>query len=144
MSEKSFNINGEPGDIPDELIYTGDGSNGTEDVIITDEVVAIVAVQAALATDFVASMSSNLAGSFVESLGVKNPTKGVIVHTDDGGKVILDLFVVVRYGSKISDVAWNIQENVKKEVENMTGAVVNAVNIHITGIDFTQKARKKP
>ena len=112
-----------------------------KDTIITDEVVAIVAAQAALATDSVASMSSNMASDIVESLGVRNPTKGVTVKTNEG-RVILDLFIIVKYGKKISDIAWNVQENVKKEVENMTGAVVESVNIHVSGVDFTQKAKK--
>ncbi|MBQ7444945.1 MAG: Asp23/Gls24 family envelope stress response protein [Clostridia bacterium] len=142
MSEKSFKIDGGPDSDPLDFYFTADNDDSTEDVIITDEVVAIVAGQAALDTDFVASMSSTVAGNIAESLGLKNPTKGVTVRTDDG-KVILDLYVVVRYGSRISDVAWNIQENVKKEVENMTGAVVDAVNIHITGVDFSQKPKKK-
>ena len=120
------------------------GAADAKDTIITDEVVAIVhghAAQAALATDSVASMSSNMAGDIVESLGVRNPTKGVAVRTNEG-RVILDLYIIVKYGKKISDIAWNVQENVKKEVENMTGAVVESVNIHVSGVDFTQKAKK--
>lgn len=141
MEEKSFKIDGETdGDYEDYSLLDYDG-NGAEDVIITDEVVAIVAGQAAMQTDYVAALSSSVAGSIAESFGIKNPTKGVTVRTKEG-KVVLDLYVVVKYGNKISDIAWNIQENVKKEVENMTGAVVDSVNIHITGIDF-QKPKKK-
>ena len=142
MGEKSFEINGNSDEEILEYELQADNDAGTEDVIITEEVVAIVAGQTAISTDYVASMSSTVAGNIVESFGVKNPNKGVTVRTKDG-KVILDLYVIVRYGAKISDVAWNIQENVKKEVENMTGAVVDSVNIHITGVDFSPKPKKK-
>ena len=40
---------------------------------------------------------------------------------------------------KIPEVAWDIQENVKKEVEAMTEAVVKAVNIHVQGVHFTDE-----
>ena len=112
------------------------GTRSDNNVIITDDVIAVVAGKAALATESVASMSSNVAGDIVEALGVKNPTRGVTVRMDED-RVILDLYVTVKYGRKISDIAWDIQENVKRDVENMTGAIVESVNIHVTGVDFS-------
>lgn len=142
MEEKSFKIDGETDSAFEDYALPSYVEESTEDVVITDDVVAVVAGQAAMQTDYVAALSSTVAGSIVESFGLKYPTKGVTVRTKDG-KVVLDLYVVVKYGNKISDIAWNIQDNVKKEVESMTGAVVDSVNIHITGIDFTQKSKKK-
>ena len=47
-----------------------------------------------------------------------------------------DLYIVVDYGVKIPELAWSIQENVKTNVEAMTGLNVAKVNIHIEGISF--------
>ena len=122
--------------MPQESPAEQDGTT-PGDTIITDDVIAVVAAQAALGTRSVAGMESNIAGDIAEVFGVKNPAKGVAVKMDED-RVILDLYVVVYYGSKISDIAWEIQENVKRDVENMTGAIVESVNVHVSGIDFSQ------
>lgn len=107
-----------------------------EDIVVTDEVIAVVAGAAAMEVETVAGMSTGLASGIVEALGRKNPTKGVKIEMIDG-RAVIDLFVIVRYGHKISDIAWEIQENVKETVENMTGVAVDSVNIHVQGIDFS-------
>ena len=38
------------------------------------------------------------------------------------------------YGSRIPDVAFEIQNRVKKSVENMTGLKVAEVNVHVKGV----------
>jgi uncharacterized alkaline shock family protein YloU len=37
---------------------------------------------------------------------------------------------------RIPDVAWSIQEKVKKMVEKMTGSKVAEVNIHVQGVNI--------
>ena len=115
-------------------------ADDAEDIMITDEVIAIVAGAAATEVETVAGMSTGIAGGIVEALGRKNPTKGVKIEMRDG-RAVIDLFVIVRYGHKISDIAWEIQEKVKETVENMTGVMVDSVNIHVQGIDFSSYDR---
>ncbi len=55
----------------------------------------------------------------------------------------VDLFVVVDYGVRIPEVAWKIQESVKRAVESMTGLQVVEVNVHVQGVHFMQ-AEEKP
>lgn len=109
-----------------------------ENLRITDESIAIVAGVAATEVKYVARMSVGLAGGIVEALGRHNPAKGVKVEMKDD-EAIIDLYVIVNYGSRISDIAWEIQEHVKESVERLTGVVVSAVNIHIQGIEFESK-----
>jgi uncharacterized alkaline shock family protein YloU len=45
---------------------------------------------------------------------------------------------VVEYGVRIPDVAWKIQENVKRAIEGMTGLEVVEVNVHVQGVNFPQ------
>ncbi|MBQ8827823.1 MAG: Asp23/Gls24 family envelope stress response protein [Clostridia bacterium] len=111
-----------------------------EDLRITDESIAIVAGVAATEVKDVARMSSGFAGGIAEALGRRNLSKGVKVETVSG-EIVIDLFVVVNYGKRLSDIAWEIQEHVKESVERLTGVVISAVNIHIQGIEFPDKKK---
>jgi len=105
---------------------------------IADEVVSIIAGLAATEVDGVASMSGGIAGGIAEALGRKNLSKGVKVEVGEE-EAAVDLFLIVRYGSRIPDVAWSVQENVKKAIENMTGLKVVRVNVHVQGVSFPQQ-----
>ncbi|MBQ7960896.1 MAG: Asp23/Gls24 family envelope stress response protein [Clostridia bacterium] len=107
-------------------------------VFISDEVVATIASIAAKSIEGVSAMYGSITGGFVELLGKKNPGKGVKVTITDRD-VEIDMFVVVEYGMKIPDVAWEIQEKTKNEVEAMTGLNVTAVNVNIEGIATSKK-----
>ncbi len=103
-------------------------------VNIADEVVTVIASLAAGEVKGVAGMSGGLAGGFAELLGKKNLSKGVKLTVAEK-KVTLDLSVIVEYGAKIPEVAWELQEKVKNEVEAMTGMQVIAVNVSVDGVN---------
>lgn len=69
----------------------------------------------------------------VELLKKENLSKGVKVHTD-GDKIVVDLYIVVQFGTKISVVANNIIDKVKYNIENLTGLKVERVNINVQGV----------
>ncbi len=58
-------------------------------------------------------------------------------------EVLIDLYIIVEYGVRIPEMAWNIQEKVKKTVENMTGLTVTEVNIHVQGINLAKEGKKE-
>lgn len=99
---------------------------------ISNDVVSIVASLAASSVKGVSGMVSSISGGIAELLGKKNMSKGVKVSVSDKD-VTLDLSIIVEYGAKIPDVAWEIQEKVKSEVEAMTGLTVVAVNVSVEG-----------
>lgn len=105
---------------------------------IANEVVGIIAGLAATEVEGVAGMSGGLAGGIAEMLGRKNLSKGVKVEVGEHDTAV-DLFVIVNYGVSIPEVAKNIQENVKRAIEIMTGLDVTEVNIHILGVHFPQQ-----
>jgi uncharacterized alkaline shock family protein YloU len=109
---------------------------------ITDEVVAIIAGIAAIEVPGVASMSGGIAGGIAEALGRKNLTKGVKVEVGEK-EAAIDLYIIIEYGCRIPDVAWNIQEKVKKSVETMTGLQVVEVNIHVQGVNIEKDSKKE-
>ena len=46
----------------------------------------------------------------------------------------------MEYGSKISEAAKAVQENVKRTVETMTGLDVVEINIHVQGINIPEES----
>ena len=111
-------------------------------VSFATEVVATIAGLAATEVDGVASMSSPSSG-FADMFTRKNTrnfTKGVRIDLD-GSKVTVDITIVVEYGSPVPDVARNIQENVKKAIETMSGLDVRSVDVHVSGISFEREQR---
>ena len=111
-------------------------------VKIADEVVSIVAGLAAADIEGVASMSGGIAGGIAEVLGRRNLSKGVKVEVGAEDTKI-DIYIIVKYGVRIPDVAWDIQEKVKKAVETMTGLKVTHVNVHVQGVNFPQKENEE-
>jgi len=105
---------------------------------IADEVVSIIAGLAATEVEGVASMSGGIVGGIAEVLGRKNLSKGVKVNVGEQDAVV-DLYLIVGYGFRIPDVAWTVQENVKKAIEAMAGLSVVGVNVHVQGVSFPQQ-----
>ncbi|HHV93341.1 MAG TPA: Asp23/Gls24 family envelope stress response protein [Firmicutes bacterium] len=108
---------------------------------IANEVVGVIAGLAATEVEGVAGMSGGLAGGIAEMLGRRNLAKGVKVEVGEE-QAAIDLFVVVEYGVRIPDVAWKIQENVKRAIEGMTGLEVVEVNVHVQGVNFPQQEER--
>ena len=109
---------------------------GEEKLKISDEVVAICAVNSALKTEGVAGLAGGLSNTLSKNiLGKELMSKGIKVSQSEDG-VEIDVYIIVKYSMKIPAVAWDIQENVKKEIQSMTGLSVKAVNIHVQGVEI--------
>ncbi len=111
-------------------------------VRIADDVVAIIAEIAAKEIKGIVGMSGGIADSITEMLGKKSPSKGIKVEVGDK-ETAIDLYVIVEYGVRIPDIAWQVQENVKKAVETMTGLNVVEVNIHIQGVNIEKESKEE-
>ncbi len=111
-------------------------------VKIANEVVAIIAGLAATEVDGVAGMSGGMTADFTEMLGMKNLSKGVKVEVGEK-ETAIDIFIVVEFGSKISEVATNVQKNVKETVETMTGLRVVEVNVNVQGVNIPKEEPKE-
>ena len=101
---------------------------------IADDVVAVIAGKAASEVSGVFGMSWGFAGGITEVFGKKNFTRGIKVDVQEQ-KVKIDVNIIVEYGARIPDVAFEIQNRVKKAVENMTGLDVLEVNVHVQGVN---------
>lgn len=111
---------------------TENTENGIE---ISNDVIAVIAGVAVSEVQGVASMSGSFAGGISEVLsGKKNLAKGIKVEKVENTAKI-DVNIIVEYGSRIPDVAFEIQNRVKKAVEGMTGFKVEEVNVHVQGVN---------
>ena len=81
------------------------------------------------------------AGGIMGNFLGKKGAQGIKVDIS-GKEIMLDVYITVDYGTKIPDIAWEIQDRVKKELENMTGMIVTTVNVHIQGINYDKKEAK--
>lgn len=107
-------------------------------VKIANEVVAIIAGLASTEVEGVAGMSGGITGGISDMLGMKNLSKGVKVEVGEK-ECAIDIFVIVEYGSRISEVALRVQENVKEAVETMTGLNVIEVNVNVQGVNIPKE-----
>ena len=104
-------------------------------VSISDDVIASVAGGTAVSCYGIIGMASKnqVKDGITEILGKENYSKGINVKKDEG-KLIIDLYIIVMYGTKISEIANNVQSSVKYQIEKTLGVKVDEVNIFIQGI----------
>ena len=110
---------------------------------ISEDVVSTIAGVAASEVAGVAGMSGGLVGGLSEMLGKKNFSKGIKVDVDNNTTTI-EIYIIVEYGVRIPDVAWEIQHKVKTAVEDMTGLKVEKVNIHVQGVKIEKEIIEIP
>jgi uncharacterized alkaline shock family protein YloU len=109
---------------------------------IANEVIEIIAGLAATEVRGVAGMSGGVAGGIAELLGRKNLAKGVKVEVGQK-QCAVDVSIVAEYGFRIPEVAGEIQENVKRAIESMTGLECVEVNVHVLGVIFPKDKEEK-
>ena len=102
-------------------------------IVIADEVVAIIAGIAATEVKGVDSMYGGWSGEIISRMGIRDLGKGVSISIEDG-HVSVKLSLNVRYGYSIPDVSRNVQDKVASAIESMTGLSVLDVNIRIAGV----------
>lgn len=110
---------------------------------ISDDVVSIIAGKAVSEVEGVSSMAGGFAGGITEVLsGKKNFSKGIKVEVGEK-ETKIDVNIIVEYGTRIPDIAFEIQNRVKKAVENMTGLKVLEVNVHVQGVHTSDDDEKE-
>ena len=110
--------------------------NVTEDssVVISEEVVSVIAGVAVSEVSGVVDTAGGFAGGLSEVLsGKKKLSKGIKVEVGEK-ETKIDVNIIVEYGIRIPDIAFDIQNRVKKSVKEMTGLDVVAVNVHVQGV----------
>ncbi|MGO1969622.1 MAG: Asp23/Gls24 family envelope stress response protein [Levilactobacillus brevis] len=102
---------------------------------ITNDVIATVVGGAATDNYGVVGMASKnqIRDNVNDILRRDNYARGVVVRQEENG-VAIDVYVIVSYGTKISEVSRNVQSKVKYNLETMLGVTANSVNVIVQGV----------
>jgi len=101
---------------------------------ISDDVIATYLSEAVLKTEGVHELYAGLSDTLSKNiLGKDSIYKGLKITKDDEGYEI-DVYIIVDYGVKIPEIAWNVQKNIINELESVMAIIIKNVNIHIQGV----------
>jgi uncharacterized alkaline shock family protein YloU len=79
---------------------------------------------------------NQLKDGLTEILRKENFTRGIVVRQEEDD-VHIDMYIIVSYGTKISEIAHNVQTKVKYTLEQTVGLTVDSVNIYVQGVRVT-------
>lgn len=106
-------------------------------VHIYDEVLKAIITTATTKINGVTGMSPGFVEEIIKGLGKKNHNRGIkISHKNQ--QMIIDLYVIVEYGTKIPDLSWDIQQSVKLTIDKILNIKTCKVNINIQGVQFPE------
>lgn len=145
MSEKTKKVADNGVVLEEESKIENEGMNVeiANNLTISEDVIGIIAGIAAAEVEGVSGMTLGLVDGINQILGNnKKYSKGVKIELE-GNNVVIDLYVIVKYGVRIPDVAFSIQNAVKSQVETMTGLNVQSVNINVQGVTFDKVDKNK-
>jgi uncharacterized alkaline shock family protein YloU len=105
---------------------------------ISEDVIAQLATKALNSVEGVSPASPGLMANL--RLGRKT-VNGVRISISDGDtpEIVVDAYISVKYGLRIPDVCWDVQEAIKDQIERYTGYSIKGVNIYVQGITFAAK-----
>lgn len=104
-------------------------------VTITNDVIATIAGGAAVECYGIVGMASKnqIKDGISEILRKENFARGVLVRQEDD-HLHIDMYIIVSYGTKISEVAHNVQSQVKYTLSKSLGLSIDSVNIYVQGV----------
>lgn len=100
---------------------------------VTSRAVATIAYQAAIESYGVVGLASKSLVDGLTHMIVKDPTHGIDVHYHEE-QIIIDLYVIVQYGTRIKEVASSVAKTVRFHVEKALGLPIYEVNVHVQGL----------
>ena len=102
---------------------------------ISNEVIATVVGGATTDVFGIVGMASKnqIKDNINEILRKENYARGVVVRLEDN-EVAVEVYTIVSYGTKISEVSRNVQEKVKYNLDSMLGVTANSVNVFVQGV----------
>ena len=105
---------------------------------ISNDVIATLAGGAAVDCYGIVGMASKqqIRDGLTEILRKENFTRGVIVRQEND-EVHIDMYIIVSYGTKISEIAHNVQSKVKYTLNQSVGLAIESVNIYVQGVRVT-------
>ncbi|MBD8003980.1 Asp23/Gls24 family envelope stress response protein [Bacillus norwichensis] len=105
---------------------------------ISNEVIATIAGGAAIDCYGIVGMASKnqIRDGLTEILRKENFSRGVVIRQEED-ELHIDMYIIVSYGTKISEVAFNVQSKVKYTLQKTIGMSADTVNIYVQGVRVT-------
>ena len=100
---------------------------------IADDVVKTIAAKAAVDVEGVYKLAGGVVDEVSKMLGKKRPTNGVKVEVGEV-ECSIEVYLVIKYGYKIPEVAEEVQKAVLEEVSKLTGLKVVEVNVYVQNV----------
>ena len=101
--------------------------------ISTDVIATICGGAATECYGVVGMASQKMMDGFYDLLGKDNYSKGIVVEEGQTGSII-NLYIIVGYGVKISEIVYEVQKKVKYVLEKTLDIDVEAVNVYVQSI----------
>ena len=114
-----------------------EGTNPLGNIYISHRAIASIAHQCTIETYGVVGLAAKNLAIGLANVIVKDPSLGVDVQFD-GNKLVINLFIVIEYGTRIKSVAATLAETVKYKVEQVIGMPVSQVNVHVRGLRVSE------
>ena len=73
---------------------------------------------------------------------IEETSRNIKVEIKDN-KPLINLYIVIKYGVRIPDIAWDIQSRVKEGLMKKLGTDINEIDIHVQGIQFPKKSQSR-
>jgi len=109
-------------------------ADGISLINIDQDAVSPIVVRASLEVDGVLALEGGFASGLAAAFGKEGNASGGVRLSIEDNCLYLQLSVIARFGSRIPDLAWNLQDHVKKTVEQFVGVAVNKVDVLVVGV----------
>jgi uncharacterized alkaline shock family protein YloU len=104
-------------------------------IAIDNEVIGRLAGLAAMECYGVVGMAAkSIRDGLVHLLKIESLTKGVRIKVTDEGELVINLHIIVEYGTNIVAIANTLIDNVKYKLESFVGLTVREVNIYVESV----------
>lgn len=107
---------------------------------INTEVISKMAEIAAKDVDGVVGLAKK-AIDFKSAVKTAKPLRGIKIESVNGALKI-SVYICVKQGVKVEDVAEQVQSNVKEKIQNMTGTAVTKVDVIVADIEFEKESEE--
>ncbi len=115
--------------------YTINETNEIGNVGVHSQVFEVIAANACTEVDGVSKMFDSLPQTITDTFNTKKHRHGVEVDMTEAGLVV-DVYVSIKSGYTINEVAENIQKNIHQMIYHMTSVKTSEVYVHVVSIDF--------
>lgn len=122
---------------------TIDQSNLEGKIRISEDVIAQLATKALSSIEGVMPANPGLMANLRLGRKTINGVR-IAVSESESPEIDIDVYITIKYGLRIPDVCWDVQEAIKEQVERFTGYSIKGVNIYVQGITFAEKKVETP